>query len=186
MTIITGYTDGKNTWLAGDRAASEENNVTCIAKPKVFVKSVEGCGEIAIGYASSFRMGQLLEYKFSPPELRKCSLDHYLNTEFIDEVARVLHENNYASETNNVRLGGTFMLGVMGRVFTVQDDFSVIEGSASFAAIGCGYQYALGAMSALSKHSGSTGEDVAKEGVSAAMKYSPYCGVYGEIDFVMV
>ena len=76
MTIIAGYADGKNTWMAGDRAASGNSSCICLAKPKIFTKTIEGCGEVVIGYTTSFRMGQLLEYKFSPPELHKCSFDH--------------------------------------------------------------------------------------------------------------
>ena len=42
--------------------------------------------------------------------------------------------------------GGTFIIGVRGRIFIVESDYQVIEPAARFAAVGSGAPYALGSL----------------------------------------
>ena len=60
-----------------------------------------------------------------------------------------------------------------GRLFTVQSDLAILE-SRGFAAIGSGYQVALGAMHA-AKAMGANAEKGVKEGVRAACKIISSC-----------
>ena len=190
MTIITGFTDGKNTWLAGDRiGASEYGDNSLQVRPKVFTKDIPHCKQkIAIGYTTSFRMGQLLEFKYTPPVFEG-DIDKYIFSKVTSSIMNFLHENKFASESDNVRRGGNFLIGFMGRLFEMQNDFSVLENTRGYAAVGCGFAYALGAMCAL-VNTQSTTElkpmDIAIQGVAVAAEHNSFCKHLGEIDTVCV
>jgi len=130
--------------MGGDSAGVAHLDVTLRKDPKVFRN-----GECVIGYTSSFRMGQLLRFKFRPP-LMKQGTDtfRYMCTSFVDEVRRTLKRGGFSEVDNNVERGGHFLVGFRGRIFEVASDFQVGEAVADYAALGCGDSYALGALEA--------------------------------------
>lgn len=130
--------------MAGDSAGVSHLDVTVRKDSKVFRN-----GEFLIGYTDSFRMGQLLRFKFRPPPpVKRKDLFEYMCTLFVDEVRRTLKEGGFSEIDNNVEQGGNFLVGFRGRVFEVASDFQVGEAALDFAAIGCGDSYALGALAA--------------------------------------
>lgn len=130
--------------MGGDSAGVAYLDVTVRKDPKVFHN-----GQFLIGYTSSFRMGQLLRFKFHPPPLKRGrDLFEYMCTSFVDEVRRTLKKGGFSEVENNVEHGGQFLVGVRGRVFEIGGDFQVGESFSAYAAIGCGDAYALGALEA--------------------------------------
>jgi len=131
--------------MGGDSAGVSRLDVTLRKDPKVFRN-----GEFLIGYAGSFRMGQLLRFKFQPPPVMKRGKDpfQYMCTYFVDEVRRTLKKGGFSEIENNVEEGGNFLVGFRGRIFEVGSDFQVGEATSDYAAIGCGDSYALGALAA--------------------------------------
>jgi len=143
MTCIAGLVHKGNVYIGGDSAGVAGQQIIARKDEKVFKN-----GEFIIGFTSSFRMGQLLRYKFTPPEIKEGQdLFEYMVKDFVEEVRICFKTGGYTSmiNTNNER-GGTFLIGVRGRLFEIDCDFQVGENLCGFASVGCGESYALGAL----------------------------------------
>jgi ATP-dependent protease HslVU (ClpYQ) peptidase subunit len=144
MTCIVGISRGGKVWLGGDSAGVDgSHNLSVVTQPKVFRK-----GEYLIGYTTSFRMGQILEHSVSLPDppSNDEALFSFMVSQVVEVVRSAFCQAGFSSVINNSHSGGTFLIGVKGRLFSVRDDFAVIEDSSGVAACGCGAAYALGAM----------------------------------------
>lgn len=139
VTCIVGLVhDGKVT-IGGDSAGVAGLKLSSHPHIKVFRN-----GSYVIGYTTSFRMGSILHYSFDPPEPEK-DLDRMMNTSFIDAMRKSFDAAGYLENKSGVESAGTFMVGINGRLFTVQDDLAVLP-EPEYAAVGCGAEIALGAM----------------------------------------
>jgi ATP-dependent protease HslVU (ClpYQ) peptidase subunit len=71
-----------------------------------------------------------------------------MRTKFIDSVKQAFKDNGYGSigSSSEEDTGGIFIVGVEGRIFTVDEDFHVGENVFNFMAEGSGGQVALGAL----------------------------------------
>ncbi len=142
MTCIVGVVSGKKVLIGGDSAGIAGYDLSVRTDPKVF-----SLGEFVIGFTTSFRMGQILAHSFRPPEiLPGVDLHAYMTTVFVDEVRRLFKEKGYLHAENQRETGGTFLVGIRGRLFEINNDYQVGENQCGFAAVGCGAQVALGAM----------------------------------------
>lgn len=145
MTCIVGAVDKDGVVIGGDSAGVAGLDLTVRADEKVFTN-----GEFLFGFTSSFRMGQLLRYAFSPPPVPEGKdVFAYMVTDFIDAVRSCLKHGGFASKENETESGGTFLVGFRGRLFEINSDYQVGEPRDEFAAVGCGEQIAKGAMYAL-------------------------------------
>lgn len=80
MTCIAGIAQDGKVYICGDSAGSAGHDLAVRADRKVFVN-----GEFVMGFTTSFRMGQLIQYAFTPPK-RHPDKDvmAYMVTEFVD------------------------------------------------------------------------------------------------------
>ncbi|MFW6016921.1 MAG: hypothetical protein ACOCRK_10825, partial [bacterium] len=100
-----------------------------------------------MGFTTSFRMGQLLRYKFNPPEhLEYIDTYNYMVTDFIDAVRNCLKDGSFAQKDLEQESRGTFLVGYKGRLFKIYNDYQVEETVDNYNAIGCGEQIALGSL----------------------------------------
>lgn len=144
--------------------------------PKVFVKD-----NMVFGCTSSFRMIQLLRFSLVVPK-RHSDVDLYqwMCTDFIDAVRKCLIGGGYASKLNEVESGGTFLVGVAGRLFVVYNDFQVGERDDLIGAVGCGEDLALGSL-----HQSRGDVDLRRRLVDALSTAERFCaGVRGPFVFV--
>lgn len=143
MTCIVGLVDKGTVYMGGDSAGVGGLSITIRADEKVFVN-----GPFIMGFTSSFRMGQLLQYKLKVPQQTTDQDDmRYMVTSFIDAVRKCFAENGYgnmADKTNNS--GGTFLVGYKGNLYTIHGDFQVGKSHLPFNAVGCGDDIALGSL----------------------------------------
>lgn len=148
MTCIVGLADGRNVWMGGDSCGGSGSHAETRRQPKVFRKGRYGQPSMLIGYTSSFRMGQALQFGWKVPDIPSNGhgLLEWMCVEFIDSVRERLAEVGFRKSDNGVETGGTFLVGVKGRLFMVEDDFQVAEMSEPYNAVGCGHHLALGAM----------------------------------------
>jgi ATP-dependent protease HslVU (ClpYQ) peptidase subunit len=142
MTCIVALKDGKGgVVMGGDSAGVAGLDIRIRRDPKV-----AQVGEFLIGYTSSFRMGQLLFHKFTPPAIyRGEDLYHYMVARFTESVRKTFKRGGFSKIGENEEEGGTFIVAVQGRIFTLQNDFQVAECHEDFTAVGCGESYALAA-----------------------------------------
>lgn len=142
MTAIVGYIDKDGVYIGGDSAAVSEDDLSYNIRSdeKVFSK-----GEFIFGFSTSFRMGQLLRYKLKIPNHPKgMDTTQYIVTLFIDAVKRCFEDNDYTEMMTDE--GGSFMVGYKGKLYVILSDYQVAQPKESFAALGCGENFAMGAM----------------------------------------
>lgn len=179
MTCIVGLEhDGKVT-IGGDSAGVGGYSLTIRADEKVFK-----VGEFAMGFTSSFRMGQLLRYKLSLPSFpENVDLDRYMATSFIDAVRQVMKDGGYCYTNNGRESGGTFLVGIRGRLYTIAGDFQIGRSTAGYNAVGCGDDLAIGALFA-TEGARITPKDRITKALQAAERFS--AGVAPPFNFVDV
>lgn len=142
MTCIIGAIDNGKIYMGADSAGVGGYALWRRKDRKIFIN-----GEFLIGFTSSFRMGQLLQYDFTPPQKKENQdIFEFMVTDFVESVRECLKKGGYSKIRENEESGGTFLVGYRGRLFTIESDFQVAEIFHDFAAVGCGDQIALGSM----------------------------------------
>lgn len=137
MTLIIALKHEGKVYLGGDAAAVGGYDRIEIVEPKVFKN-----GKYMIGYTTSFRMGQILQYmKLPVPKTQ--DLTKFMITTFIDSIKKEFAEKDYDWKAKGVN----FIVVVNNRIFEIENDLQVQERRET-AAVGCAYAYALGAISA--------------------------------------
>lgn len=167
MTCIVGWIENGEVWMGGDSAGVAGMGLALRKDPKVFRNH-----DFLVGYTSSFRMGQLLRFKFAPPEHPE-GMDtyEYMVSHVVDAVRKCFQDGGYTRKDNERESGGCFLVGYRGRLFTLESDFQVGEGYQHFHAVGCGEDIALGALDALSGYD-LTPEERVRAALQAAENWS--------------
>ncbi len=137
-----------------------------------------------IGFTDSFRMGQILRFKFNPPEQPPSVDDYeYMVTSFIDGVRQCFRNAGFASKENDVETGGTFLVGYKSQLYIIDEDYQVGIVAENYEAIGCGESFAKGALFALNA---STKRTSTKERIRIALEAAAQfaMGVSGPFNYV--
>jgi len=140
VTAIVGLVEDGSVFIGGDSAGVTGLDLAVRADTKVFRKS-----GYLFGFTTSFRMGQLIHYALDLPK-PDADLDRFMVTTFIDALRACLKAGGWARKDSEREEGGTFLVGVRGKLFAVYDDYQVGKAADGFAAVGCGSQIALGAL----------------------------------------
>ena len=172
MTCIVGMRTKTGVLLGGDTQGTSNRDAVDRLDPKVF-----GLGrDMAVGFTSSYRMGQIIRFNLEPPT---CPAGHdaypWVVREFIPAIRDVFKEHGYQHVLNERATGGTFLLAVGNRLFKVGDDFQVAERADPFDACGAGEDYALGALHALGRYEMSPHERLT-EALNAANRFNVTVG----------
>src|SRR5262245_4836166 len=107
MTCIVAIEHAGKVYIGGDSAGSNERfHLTVRADEKVFRN-----GDFFMGFTSSFRMGQILRYRFTPPAHPKGTPNvEYMNTLLVDAARECLKEYGFAKQSSGEESGGTFIV----------------------------------------------------------------------------
>ena len=145
-TCIVGLESGGSVYIGGDSAGVNGWLMRSVrVDEKVFTKN-----QMIFGFTSSFRMGQILRYSFDPPKQTIGQDDYaYLCGPWVDALVTCLKDKGYATVNNNQTTGGTFLLGFNGKLYRVESDFQVGRRVEPYDSVGCGGEYALGALAML-------------------------------------
>lgn len=171
MTCIVGYIDkDKKLWMGADSLGSTDSIHTTRKDTKLFRN-----GNFLIGYTSSFRMGQLLRFKWSPPYQNNKSDYQYMCTDVIDSISKCLKDNGYTKIDNNVEKIGTFLIGYKNKLYQIEDDLQVAEQIDNFDACGSGVYFAIGALEVLNNLDLS-GKTICERALGVAEKFNPFVG----------
>lgn len=169
MTCIVGCVDKKTkkVIIGGDSAGIEGLDITIRKDEKVFKVD-----NFIFGCTTSFRMIQLLRFSFKPPEIKQKDIYEYMCTDFINTVRECFREGGYLQRySEGDDKGGIFLVAYKNRLFRVDADFQVAENLNGLDAIGCGANYAIGALHILSKQDISINEKILKS-LETATYYS--------------
>lgn len=139
MTCIVGMVHKGKVFIGADSLGSNGFSKEIRKEPKVFHN-----GEFLIGGTSSFRMLDLLKWKFNPPTIKNGDdLHKFMCTEFVDAVRELFKDNGYCITSGDWE-SGVFLVGVRGRLFKVESDFQVSEHD--YTSCGSGEKHALGSL----------------------------------------
>lgn len=150
MTCIVAIAQNGTVYMGADHAASDEKSGWILARkdPKVFK-----VGQYGIAFTDSFRMGQILQYNWTPPKYTptktNSGLDKFMRTKFVDSVKDAFRAHGYGNQVAGQEdEGGIFLIGVEGKIFTMDEDFHIAENIVNYMAEGSGAMFALGALHA--------------------------------------
>ncbi len=150
MTCIVGLIHKGIAYLGGDAAGTDSKggNIAVRPHPKVFHRN-----DYIMGYTTSFRMGDLLEFIVPPPEVKAVdiSLREHLITKWIPVLREKLKTEGFLEIDKNKENAGSFIVAYKGEICTVYDDLQVATVIEPYCSVGSGYSYALGAFYA-TKH----------------------------------
>jgi hypothetical protein len=143
MTCIAAVVHDGAVWMGGDSAGVAGWSLSVRADEKVFVK-----GDFIFGFTTSFRMGDLIRYSFSPPEQLPSETDDrgYLVTRWMDALRKCFEAGGYKYLKDGREFGGQFLVGYRGRLYNIDNDFQVGLSAEAYDAVGCGQDLALGAL----------------------------------------
>lgn len=135
MTCIVGLKHKGKVYMGADSLSSTGGGCKHISKyKKVFKK-----GEMVIGFTSSWRMGQLLQYTLKVPYHKPGKAIHtYMVTDFVKSVKECFREGGYDS--------GVFLVGYRSQLFKIYGDFQVDISADDYSACGCGDDWAAGSL----------------------------------------
>ena len=158
MTCIIAHTDGVSSFIAGDKLGSNGFTKTVQTEPKVFEKEFiklhdDGLTRtkevMALGYTTSFRMGQLLNYNLNLPEQDASqTFSQYLVIKVIPIILQMFKEEWGARDASQDVGGGQFIILHNHTIYEVQEDFSVLQPKTRITAVGSGTYHAIAAMQA--------------------------------------
>lgn len=183
MTCIVGIRHDSGVLLAGDSVGVNGGGQAQMRRdPKVFQIN----RHVAIGYTSSFRMGQLLRFNLALPAIvdavgdkRTDDAFEWAVKEFIPAARTALKDGGYARNDSGTESGGFFLLAVRDRLFEVASDYQVGEPTPSYVSTGSGEDIALGAMHVLLGTNGkpptkAKAREIATKALEAAVFHSAY------------
>lgn len=167
LTVISAIVHEDAVYMGGDSAGVAGLSVSVRSDQKVFVN-----GPFIMGFAGSFRVGQLLRYFFSPPE-QQCKQDtfEFMVVDFIDAVREQMKTAGTMKADGVDEIIADFMVGYNGRLFTIESDLQVAEQVENFHAIGCGDDLALGSLHTTAKM-GLSPEERIEFSLDAAERFS--------------
>jgi ATP-dependent protease HslVU (ClpYQ) peptidase subunit len=171
MTCIVGIVEDGKITIGGDSAASCDHSWFVSKREKVFRLKNEWEDEALIGYTTSYRMADLLQYQVDLQRIEGKDLMQYMVEDFVEEVRETFKEHGYTKIEDSQEEGGNFLVGIKDRLFVVYDDFHVNECAEDYFAVGCGEQFAMGAMHAL-KHTDYTSKEKVERALAASSKFS--------------
>jgi ATP-dependent protease HslVU (ClpYQ) peptidase subunit len=142
MTCIVALAHEGRVIIGADSAGVDGLDMTVRADRKVFRN-----GAFIMGFTSSFRMGQLLAVKLSPPRYHPdVEPWRYMVDDFVEAVRTCLRTGGFMRKHDDAEAGGHFLVGFRSRVFSIEGDFQVGERAEGFDAAGCGAPFALGSL----------------------------------------
>jgi ATP-dependent protease HslVU (ClpYQ) peptidase subunit len=142
MTAIVAVVKEGKVWIGGDSAGTSGWSLSTVADPKVFIN-----GEFIFGYTTSFRMGQLLEHSFTPPEPdenQNCT--KFMVKKFIPAVKDCLKDGKFQKTKEEQDVGGNFLVGYRGQLYSIESDYQVMKVKQNYNACGCGKDISLGSL----------------------------------------
>lgn len=174
MTCIVATKHNNKIYMGGDSLGSDTSFAKTVRKDvKVFIN-----GDMLLGFTSSFRMGQILQYVMSHPERPEGISDmKYLVAYWIPALIECFEHSGYRGEKglddhDETRTGGVFLLGYRGTLYQIDSDFQVGIPAEQYAAIGCGQDLAMGAIFTAKKLGIKEPDKILTVALEAAEKYS--------------
>jgi len=174
MTCIIACSHNDKVYMAGERGNSDSSIILSSNLPKIFQLN-----NYLFGYSGITGQGQLVQYRFSFPDIPKnMNTTEYMISEFTPALRTFF--TSYEINTDKEEDCADFIVGVKGKVYEISSwDFQCQEYNVT--SIGSGREYSLGSYYAMNKYDMSM-EEILRTCVEAAIEYSPSCA--GPVDIL--
>jgi ATP-dependent protease HslVU (ClpYQ) peptidase subunit len=147
VTCVIGLLCGNRVIFGADSAGTQPGTLdqARFRTSKSFTN-----GPYVFGGAGSYRMIQIVEHCFEPPEPDWDKLERFMAHDFADSLRESLKEHGWLEQLDerDSASGGELLVSVGGRLFLAEPDFSILEPEQNYYAIGYGAPYAIGALHA--------------------------------------
>lgn len=147
MTCIVALKDKNKIYIGGDSAAMSGLSVNVRTDSKVFNN-----GKFLMGFAGSYRMGQIMRFHFKPPKHDAGKPDYeYMCVDFIKKMQKTFEANGldgYNKRTERETCG-QMLVAYHGECYEIYEDYQVGIVADPYNAIGCGSDLSIGALYAL-------------------------------------
>jgi hypothetical protein len=145
MTCTVGIESPEGVWIGTDSISTDDSTQTSRAAEAAKVFHV---GPYLLGFAGSFRAGDLLRYLRLPPPPARGPLHRHLVTRVVPAIREAFGEGGTVATKSGEEYGGATLLGVRGTLWQIHCDFAVGRPAEGYAAVGAGEVVALGALHA--------------------------------------
>lgn len=149
MTCIVGLEHEGKVYIGGDSAGVAGWSLTVRADEKVFTRTLPFGGQAVFGFTTSFRMGQIIRYVLDIPGegiTEPDGTDAWLVTRFVPALREAFQAHGYQKVESDRAEGGTFLMGIGGRLYRIESDYQIGRAVSRYDAVGCGDGLALGSM----------------------------------------
>ena len=147
MTCVVGLIHKGKVWMGGDSCASDPTEKVIRRDPKIFTN-----GDFIIGFAGSYRFGQILRFHFEAPDQDEGQGDYeYLVTDWLDGVRAACKDGGFVKIEDNEESfpESSALIGFNGKLYVLDSDLQIGEPCSDYYAIGVGSGVALGALHVL-------------------------------------
>ena len=143
MTCIVALRHNKKIYVGGDRCGASTTTKTVMANSKVFKLD----NRFVVGYTSSFRYGQLLQFHVKCPKQKpkQTDMEFMVNT-FVDTLRTMLKQHGYLRINSNREEIGTCIVAYKGNMYEIQDDLAVLQHAFEYVCVGSGTYHAEGSL----------------------------------------
>lgn len=147
MTCVVSVLFGDEVYMGSDSAGITGNWDLRIREDK----KVFQIKDMIIGFTTSFRMGQLLQYSLNVPDYpyegnTEDEINKYMHCHFLEAVRELFKSKGYSKIENNSEEGGEFLIGYRNKLWIIHSDYQIARSYLKYQAIGCGAPYALGTL----------------------------------------
>jgi ATP-dependent protease HslVU (ClpYQ) peptidase subunit len=159
MSCVIGLVTDQTVILGADTAACDGNVVITNKFKKLFKWQIDFSGsdceliktiDIGIGVVGSVQTCNTIEFELDFPKPDREDRKHperYIVTKLVPALRDVLTRSRERCGACAEHNGDEFMIGFMGKLFTLDTELGVVSPSSGYDAIGSGREVALGAMS---------------------------------------
>ena len=171
MTVVACYQTKNQNWIASDGISSTEDYFLVESSPKVFYKN-----NYAVGFAISFRAGDIIQELETLPKDIKCIEDM---RDFRDHVMLAMIEEGGCEQ--RAESGDTMshpleliVISSYG-MWCLNSDYHITEVTEGYYAIGMGEQVAVGSLYTSALYKEEDGEKAIYAAVASAIKHTGGC-----------
>jgi ATP-dependent protease HslVU (ClpYQ) peptidase subunit len=145
MTCVVSLKTPDKIYIGADSAAVDGLDVCTVKDEKVFALG----DKMLIGFAGSFRVGQVVRYSLKIPAQKPGKSDHeYMCIDFIKALQKTLDDHGLETKGEK-EMDCIMLIAYKGEVYEIDSDFRVGIHSEVYNSVGSGRSFALGAMDAI-------------------------------------
>jgi ATP-dependent protease HslVU (ClpYQ) peptidase subunit len=152
VTAIVGIAHGGTVWLGGDSLSSAGGDLELVGDPKVF-----RVGPAIFGVAGSCRIYDVLRHGLEWPKPTRKIPDarDFLVRRVVPRIQQLIHDTRAGSNKDSQAMfEGMVLVGYLGKLYVLQNDFSIFSPASGYTATGSGGPHALGALEGIAQFCG--------------------------------